>query len=103
MIEAYPAAADDFLPYVGKAGNMSALRQFCLIVAAIFRFQLCYSPLRGDGEYLMQDFHSPLHQYIQVLDRGLPDLNLHYNAPAFITTGSFDTSGFPFTFKRNAD
>lgn len=35
MIEAYPAAADDFLPYVGKAGNMSALRQFCLIVAAI--------------------------------------------------------------------
>ena len=47
MIEAYPAAADDFLPYVGKAGNMSALRQFCLIVAAIFRFQLCYRPLRG--------------------------------------------------------
>ena len=42
---AYPAAADDFLPYVGKAGNMSALRQFCLIVAAIFRFQLCYSCL----------------------------------------------------------
>lgn len=99
MIEAYPAAADDFLPYVGKAGNMSALRQFCLIVAAIFRLQLCYRPLRGDGEYLMQDFHSPLHQYIQVLDRGLPDLNLHYNAPAFITTGSFDTSGLPLTFK----
>ncbi len=37
MIEAYPAAADDFLPYVGKTGNMSALRQFCLIVAAIFQ------------------------------------------------------------------
>ena len=98
MIEAYPAAADDFLPYVGKAGNMSALRQFLFTIVAIFDSAQPQTAPRG---WRIPHARLPfaITSYIQVLDRGLPDLNLHYNAPAFITTGSFDTSGLPLTFK----
>ena len=49
----------------------------------------------------MQYLHLPLHQQVNILNRGLPDLNVHYNAPAFITTGSWKASCLAVNIQGN--
>ena len=74
MIEHYHTPQPTISSLNHEAGNISCLAVLLFDISGGFN-SLVTDRFPEDGEYLMQDFHSPLHLPIHSVWIGLPNLN----------------------------